>query len=133
MNVAHVVITPDYARQLLEQNTNNRPCSESHVNFLAREIILNRWKLNGSTIVLNGERLIDGQHRLHATAFDEDRADGVKVAGQVLAQGECGFDRGMRAAAAGPGLEAEVFDVPVLSEAIEQGHGVVLKIGRAHV
>ena len=66
MNVAHVVITPDYARQLLEQNTNNRPCSESHVNFLAREIILNRWKLNGSTIVLNGERLIDGQHRLHA-------------------------------------------------------------------
>lgn len=59
-------ITPDEARRLLAKNKGNRPISESHVALFAGEILKGRWALNGSSIVLNGDRLIDGQHRLHA-------------------------------------------------------------------
>ena len=38
----------------------------NHVRFLSREMKASRWKRNGDTICMNGTRLIDGQHRLHA-------------------------------------------------------------------
>lgn len=66
MEVTQVTITPKVAAEMLEKNTCNRQISKSHVANLAREISEGRWKANGDTIVMNGERLIDGQHRLLA-------------------------------------------------------------------
>jgi hypothetical protein len=60
-------ITPDWAREILnEKNAGNRAMSRLHVETLAKEISKGRWKVNGDTICLNGNRLIDGQHRLAA-------------------------------------------------------------------
>lgn len=59
-------ITPAIARKYLEKNSNNRSLNELYVDMLARDIVADRWMINGSTIVMNGDRLIDGQHRLHA-------------------------------------------------------------------
>lgn len=59
-------VTPELAMKMLERNTGNRTVNQDHVLTLAREMSLGRWKLNGSTISINDERLIDGQHRLLA-------------------------------------------------------------------
>ena len=59
-------ITPSIATKYLEMNTHNRPIRQRHVEFLVNEIKTGKWKENGSTIVFNGEKLIDGQHRLWA-------------------------------------------------------------------
>ena len=60
-------ITPEWAsKTLAEKNGGNRRLNEAHVARLAKEIKDGRWKVNGDTICLNGDRLIDGQHRLAA-------------------------------------------------------------------
>lgn len=59
-------ITPEIATKYLEMNIHNRPVHQRHVEFLAEEIKQGRWKMNGSSIVFNGDTLIDGQHRLWA-------------------------------------------------------------------
>lgn len=66
ITVKRETITPEIAERMLSFNINNRPLNERHVDRLAREMSLKRWKLNGDTICLNGSRLIDGQHRLAA-------------------------------------------------------------------
>jgi hypothetical protein len=66
MKTTLMQITPEDAARIMEKNTANRPLNMKHVKRLAREIELDRWKVNGATICLNGERLIDGQHRLAA-------------------------------------------------------------------
>lgn len=66
MKVQKVIITPQLALDMLQKNTNNRPLNALHVKKLAEEMSSDRWKFNGTTISMNGERLIDGQHRLHA-------------------------------------------------------------------
>ena len=66
LNAAVVTIGPDLARYYLAKNKKNRLFNAKHVHFLANEIRTGNWKLNGDTIVLNDERLIDGQHRLMA-------------------------------------------------------------------
>ncbi len=59
-------ITPAVAQELLALNVKNRAVNRLHVDSLAKEMKNGRWKVNGDTICLNGSRLIDGQHRLHA-------------------------------------------------------------------
>lgn len=59
-------ITPAYAEELLKKNTHNRKINQSHVEFLTREMREGRWKLNGDTISINSDRLLNGQHRLNA-------------------------------------------------------------------
>ncbi len=62
------LVTPKQAKEWLESsNTKNRNIREQHVNMLAREMELGRWKENGDAICFdwNG-RLLDGQHRLSA-------------------------------------------------------------------
>ena len=60
-------ITPEWAKKILdEKNTGNRPVSRLHVDTLAKEISKGKWKVNGDTMCLNGDMLIDGQHRLAA-------------------------------------------------------------------
>lgn len=60
-------ITPEQAQHYLEYNTNNRNMRASHVERLSSDILNNRWTMNGSSIVFNGDgTLLDGQHRLAA-------------------------------------------------------------------
>lgn len=66
MKVTEVLMTPMQAQDLLTRNDHNRPLDRHHVDFLAREMTEGRWRTNGDTICVNGSRLIDGQHRLHA-------------------------------------------------------------------
>lgn len=66
MKIFETTITPKQAERLLRKNKHNRPLNISHVKLLADEMSSGRWKLNGDTIRMNGELLIDGQHRLHA-------------------------------------------------------------------
>ena len=74
MKVTNKEITPAIARIMLERNTGNRLVNQEHVRTLTREMLLGRWKFNGDTICLNGDRLIDGQHRLLAVV-----ASGVTI------------------------------------------------------
>jgi hypothetical protein len=63
-------ITPEWAAStLVEKNAGNRAMNQRHVQSLAREIKMGRWKVNGDTICVNGTRLIDGQHRLAAVVM----------------------------------------------------------------
>lgn len=63
-------ITPQWAEQILrERNIGNRAMNRKHVESLAREIVTDRWKVNGDTICLNQRRLVDGQHRLAAVVL----------------------------------------------------------------
>jgi hypothetical protein len=74
-------ITPAAASRMLAFNTSNRPLSKQHVANLAREMKCGRWKVNGDTIVLNGTRLIDGQHRLKAVEESGVTIDALVVYG----------------------------------------------------
>lgn len=66
MNATLETITPEIAEKLLLKNTRNRQVMQVHVMGLAEEMKAGRWKVNGDTICLNGDVLIDGQHRLMA-------------------------------------------------------------------
>lgn len=59
-------ITPEIAEKYLRGNTMNRDVRERTVEKYARDIAAGRWEENGQTIVFNGRKLIDGQHRLLA-------------------------------------------------------------------
>lgn len=60
-------ITPQWAaKTLAEKNIGNRALNRAHVEFLANEIRRGTWKVTGFPIVMNAERLVDGQHRLAA-------------------------------------------------------------------
>ncbi len=59
-------ITPTVAAQLLELNEGNRLLRPRHVQRLARDMAQGRFVLTGEPIIVNGDRLLDGQHRLEA-------------------------------------------------------------------
>ena len=66
MKMAVEVITPEYAKQLLEQNPRNRKLSPALVERYALDMREGRWNEgNGQTVVIdrNGN-LLDGQHRM---------------------------------------------------------------------
>lgn len=60
------VITPAIAAAILEYNTNNRPRRQDTTNEYTRRMNAGEWELNGDAIRLSGDRLLDGQNRLHA-------------------------------------------------------------------
>lgn len=67
ISVKVTTISPHAAEKLLANNVHNRPLKTSLVNRLTKIIDENRWVLNGDTIVVDTkQRLLDGQHRLHA-------------------------------------------------------------------
>jgi hypothetical protein len=76
-----VTITPDLAAYYLTKNKKNRLYNANHVAFLADEIRKGNWKLNGDTIVINNERLIDGQHRLMAVIMAKQAITTLLVSG----------------------------------------------------
>jgi len=62
-----MTITPEWAQRILEtKNTGNRPVRKQKVDEYAKVIKAGKWQLNGQTITLGENRLIDGQHRLLA-------------------------------------------------------------------
>jgi len=65
MNLIHV--TPEIAREYLENNHNNRPIRHNNVKALARDMRNDDWRLVGDPICFDRlGNLIDGQHRLAA-------------------------------------------------------------------
>jgi len=81
-------IYPHQAKQLLKLNTRNRPLSPRHVNLLADEMRAGNWKLNGETITLSDDVLLDGQHRLAACVLASTPFESFVIEG---ADSEC-FD-----------------------------------------
>jgi hypothetical protein len=66
-DLERILLTPEFAMQLLEHNSLNRPVSDGHVGRIARQIIEGKWKYNGDTIKISTEQeVLDGQHRLWA-------------------------------------------------------------------
>jgi hypothetical protein len=61
------LISPEQAREILSQQKGNRKLSSSFVEYLAREIVSDNWKLTHQGICFDESgHLIDGQHRLAA-------------------------------------------------------------------
>jgi hypothetical protein len=61
------LVTPDYATFLLTTNKVNRKLQETHVKFLAKQILDGNFEQTGDTIKISDTgRLMDGQHRLNA-------------------------------------------------------------------
>jgi len=64
-----VRITPAIARAWLEEKNyeDNRPISGTRVQFYARQMATDRWRMNGEPIIFDTEdMLLNGQHRLKA-------------------------------------------------------------------
>lgn len=59
-------ITPAEAERMLAKNTGNRRVKDNNVTFLASQMVAGQWRENGETIKINGDRILDGQHRLMA-------------------------------------------------------------------
>ena len=63
----NVLVTPEYAKRLLEKNIANRPLGKTIVDWYAYQMKLGQWTVSGQTISISDkDELIDGQHRLHA-------------------------------------------------------------------
>jgi hypothetical protein len=62
-----VTITPEIARSMLDQNSNNRNVKKASVEAYARAMEDGRWLLTGDAIRFDvDKKLLDGQHRLLA-------------------------------------------------------------------
>jgi hypothetical protein len=81
MNAQIKTIYPHQAKQLLKLNTRNRPLASRHVNLLADEMRAGNWKLNGETITLSDDTLLDGQHRLAACVLSNTPFESFVIEG----------------------------------------------------
>jgi hypothetical protein len=59
-------ITPAMARELLAMNNGNRTLRRGTVEKYKADMLAGAWKLNGEAIIRNGDRTLNGQHRLTA-------------------------------------------------------------------
>ncbi len=60
-------ITPDSAREYLDNQVENRPLSRQTIHRYAADMLGGDWLVTGENIKLNTEgRMLDGQHRMHA-------------------------------------------------------------------
>lgn len=60
-------LTPELAKLLLSRNEHNRPIKARYVDVMASDISAGRWALNGETIIISRDGLLnDGQHRCAA-------------------------------------------------------------------
>ena len=65
--IKEVIITPEYASELLKFNTNNRAVRQNKVSQLAESMNKGEWELSNDAIVVSeGNVLLNGQHRLLA-------------------------------------------------------------------
>lgn len=76
------VITPEIAERLLEVNKKNRHISDYLVRQIANDIIKGQWQLNGETVIVSREGLLnDGQNRLTAIILAGKPAESFMVFG----------------------------------------------------
>lgn len=62
-----VLITPEMAAEMLENNNNNRPLKQSKIDKYVQDMKAGNWKLTHQGIAFDKKNtLIDGQHRLSA-------------------------------------------------------------------
>ncbi len=62
-----IELTPELAQHILEMNTGNRPIRMARVERMAQAMSQGRWKCNGEPIIVSKtNRVLSGQHRLHA-------------------------------------------------------------------
>ena len=68
MKMNKILVTPSYAKRLLEKNTNNRRVNEATLNRYFRDMIDGKWKEDtGECIKISKSgKILDGQHRLLA-------------------------------------------------------------------
>jgi hypothetical protein len=67
METKIVQMTPEWASQLLKQNTHNRSLSKQRVAECANLITSGQWKLTHQGVAIDSNNVLqDGQHRLHA-------------------------------------------------------------------
>ena len=70
LDVEELVVTPEMAVAFLEANKHNRPLNDQHVKRLCRQIVEDKWIVNGDSIKFadTGD-VLDGQHRLWAVIY----------------------------------------------------------------
>lgn len=67
LQISDELITPELAKQYLENQQSNRSISNSYIKRMASDIINNRWLDEADPIKFSADgRLVDGQHRLSA-------------------------------------------------------------------
>jgi len=77
-----ITVTPRLAKQLLEQNTGNRKISKTNLARVKTAMERNEWVLNGEAIkIAKDGRILDGQHRLHASVETDTTFDTLIVYG----------------------------------------------------
>ena len=77
-----VSISPEYASQLLECNTHNRPLNINRAKKIADAILRGEWQLNGDAIRLSKSGvLLDGQHRLKAIDISGVQVQSILITG----------------------------------------------------
>jgi hypothetical protein len=75
-------ITPTIAKEMLKRNPNNRRLSETHVNFLAKEMTNGNWMFDAQPIRLSESgALLDGQHRLSAIVKSDTQQQFLVIKG----------------------------------------------------
>jgi hypothetical protein len=75
-------ITPERAREILEQNAGNRGIAKAVVAKYARDMSNGNWNLNGQTIKIGKTgRLLDGQHRCAACVKANVTFEAVVISG----------------------------------------------------
>jgi hypothetical protein len=59
-----ITLTPDLARDMIENQAANRPVKKAKVNQFAKDILDNNWRVTGDSVKVNTKgQMIDGQHR----------------------------------------------------------------------
>ncbi len=82
MNIEVKTITPEYAAELLGNNSINRHIRKQHVVDLARAMKHGEWMLNGEAIrVSKSGQLLDAQHRLLAVIEADTPIESVVITG----------------------------------------------------
>ena len=68
LNLTLELITPTLAKDMLKKNTNNRPVNNRQVELYSADMENNEWQVEACQPIIldDNQRILDGQHRLHA-------------------------------------------------------------------
>lgn len=90
-----ITVTPDMATAWLDLNTHNRTLRQQFIERLAEAINRGEWHLNGESIKVNPDYLVDGQHRLWAIVL-ADKPVKALVAFNVPIEAQETIDTGVK-------------------------------------
>lgn len=94
MKVTIETFTPEMCRDIIAENPDNfRRQDGERVQMYARDIAAGRWHLNGETVKYNGQKLLDGKHRMLACVV-ANKPFTTAVAREVSDHG--GIDEGLK-------------------------------------